>query len=126
MKKILWKAIAIVAVGCPGITAQLSQGVKARVPFSFIAGNKSFASGEYRVKLYLQTGVLSIQSADGKAQGFAMCGRTESARIHPDTILAFNRHGTQYFLNQMWMEGETAGVELPKENWNSHQELRAL
>ena len=114
MSKTVWKPIATLVFGCMAVSAQVSQGVVAKVPFSFVAGQKSFASGDYRVKLYSSTGVLSIQSLDGKTHGLALCGSAEVAKAPTHASLIFNRYGNEYFLNQLWMQGEKTGLELVK------------
>jgi hypothetical protein len=114
MNKIVSTAMVTLALGYMTVSAQVSQGVVAKVPFNFVAGQKSFASGDYRVKLYSSMGVVSIQSLDGKTHGSALCGSAESAKAHTHASLIFNRYSNEYFLNQLWMQGEKTGLELVK------------
>src|SRR5690348_9723117 len=108
MKNTAWKALVVLAFGCLSASAQLSQGVVAKVPFAFTAGAKSFPAGEYRIALYQPSGVISIKSLDGKTFGFALCQPTESAQVRAKSSLEFNRYGDQYFLNKIWEQGETS------------------
>jgi hypothetical protein len=114
MNYIPWKAIAVVAVSCLKINAQLSEGVEAKVPFNFIAGHQSFAPGDYRIRLYSQGGATYIQSRDGKTGGFVICTKTASVHTPTKTVLVFKRYGNEYFLRDVWIQGDGTGLKLPE------------
>lgn len=104
------KILGLIIVGSLTMSAQLSNGLVAKVPFGFTAGYKSFPAGEYRVFAGPSPGVVSVRSVDGKTGGFVMSQRSESFKTPDKSSLIFNRYGSRYFLSQIWVEGERSGV----------------
>lgn len=108
------KALVILAFESLHLNAQMNQGVIAKVPFDFVAGQKIYTAGEYHVSLTSPNGVVSIRSLDGKGSGLTLCGRSESTRARRESKLVFNRYGGEYFLKSVFREGETTGLEFRK------------
>lgn len=104
------RIVTLLVIGSFSVSAQLSQELFAKVPFDFVAGYKNFPAGEYRVFRGSAPGIVSVRSLDGKTGGFILSQRTESANAHAKSSLIFNRYGSRYFLSQIWVEGDRAGV----------------
>jgi hypothetical protein len=88
--------------------------VKAKIPFDFVVGDHSYPAGEYTLKSMTQSGgAIRIDSADETEKGIALADACR--KVHPadGTILVFERLGDNYFLYQIWTEGDTAGREFP-------------
>ena len=89
--------------------------VKASIPFDFVVGNHAYSAGEYTVKSMAIDGVaIRIDNADESAKGITLSDVCE--RLHPanGTTLVFQRLGDNYFLYQVWTEGNSLGREFPK------------
>lgn len=89
----------------------------AQVPFDFMVGNKTLASGQYHVRAVNSAGdALSIRNADAKDQALCLtdgAGRAK-AESKGEARLVFHRYGNTYFLSQVWMAGSSIGRELRK------------
>jgi hypothetical protein len=86
--------------------------VKANVPFDFTAGDTVYSAGSYDIEGALGTGsAVKLDSEMNK--GFIMPHACSSAEPAKKTVLVFRRVGDEYFLYQIWTEGNTAGRELP-------------
>jgi hypothetical protein len=88
--------------------------MKADVPFDFNAGGTVYAAGNYDIAGTFSGGPLvTLDSGNKMGQGFIMphnCTSTEPAK---KTVLIFRRVGDEYFLYQIWTEGNAVGRELP-------------
>jgi hypothetical protein len=89
----------------------------AQVPFDFVVGDKTLASGQYRVQAVNSAGdALSIRSAAAKDQALCLTdgtGRAKDAN-KSEARLVFHRYGNKYFLSQVWMAGSSVGREMRK------------
>jgi len=87
-----------------------SVNVKANVPFDFTVGKSTLSAGQYNIQS-LSTGssdVLAIRG--GAAQNMlASANRAETLNPSPNSRLVFHKYGDQYFLSQIWLQGEKAG-----------------
>ena len=111
--------MAIVALAFVSAVAtangQTGNNVIAQVPFEFIVGDKTLASGEYSVRAINQAGdALMIRSADAKGQAIRLTNRTGVEMNKTYARLVFHRYGDRYFLSQVWSQGESTGHELLK------------
>jgi hypothetical protein len=89
--------------------------VKANVPFNFIVEKTQIPAGEYLIQSVTQSGVaMSIESLDRKLVKLILPNTCESTQAQEKTKLVFHRYGDQYFLAQIWTEGNERGRELPK------------
>ena len=90
-------------------------GVKANIPFDFVAGSQVMPAGEYVVTPEGSSGqVILIRSNDTKAARFANAFKCSSSRPSDTTKLVFRTAGGRYFLYQIWSQGYDQGRELPK------------
>jgi hypothetical protein len=88
--------------------------VKANIPFDFVVGDHAYSAGEYTVKSMSQSGVaIRIDNADESEKGVTLSNKCEKAQPATQTILVFQRLDDNYFLYQIWTEGNSAGREFP-------------
>ncbi len=89
--------------------------VKANVPFNFIVEKTQIPAGQYLIQNVSQTGTaMSIESSDRKLVKLVLPNACESTKAAEKTKLVFHRYGDQYFLAQIWTEGNGRGRELPR------------
>jgi hypothetical protein len=113
-KQNLFPLLAVILLASGLASAQLGQnGVKADIPFAFMAGSNSFAAGEYRIAAASDTGVLAVMNPGSKS---ALVGShaIQANATTAETKLIFHRYGDRYFLYQIWVAGEDRGRELPQ------------
>jgi len=88
-----------------------STNVTASVPFDFVVADQTYPAGDYAVKSISNTGVPILIRNSDKAEGFALSVACSSVKPSTTTKLVFHRMGGQYFLYQVWQEGNTIGRE---------------
>jgi hypothetical protein len=84
------------------------------VPFDFNVGNTSLAAGEYRVSIVnpaSDRSVVQIIGVDGQSKALVLTNDIESA-YKANARLTFRHYGNQYFLAQVWMAAEPAGLAI--------------
>ncbi len=94
-------------------TAQAqTTNVKAAIPFDFVVGDHSYSAGEYTVTSLSQNSpALRIDNADDSEKGMTIAHRCSKLKPAEGTTLVFQRLGDNYFLYQIWTEGNTTGRE---------------
>jgi hypothetical protein len=89
--------------------------VKANVPFNFIVGKTQIPAGRYLIQNLSTSGsAMAIESPDRQVIKLVLPNACESLMAQDKTKLVFHRYGDQYFLAQVWTEGNNRGSELPK------------
>ena len=84
--------------------------VKASIPFDFVVGDHAYTPGEYTVKSVSQgSAAIRIDSADEYEKGITLASACEKLQPAAQTTLVFHRLGNNYFLYQIWTEGNSAG-----------------
>src|SRR5262249_44270324 len=91
--------------------AQTAWKITATVPFDFNVGSKTLPAGEYSVVTPKQH-FMQLLNARGVPVAYAFTGAIESGEAAEKTLLQFHRIDGQYFLNQVWVEGEQRGEQL--------------
>ena len=97
--------------------AQLSDPIRAKVPFDFNVGDKKLPAGEYtfsRLSGFSDTKVISVSSADASAHVFQSTFAAHVLTPKNKSTLVFHKYGDQYFLEQIWSGGEQAGSQVPE------------
>jgi hypothetical protein len=94
--------------------AQLSMGIRAKIPFDFTVGNRKLAAGEYkfsRLSDLTDNRMMLVSSVDSSTRMFQL---TLAAHVltPKNTTLVFHKYGDQYFLKQIWTQGEQDCTEL--------------
>lgn len=95
-----------------GANAQ-SLKVTADIPFSFVVDKATLPAGSYSIDaLSGASSGLVIRGNDSKTNTVVLSDRAEKFNASPDTHLVFHRYGDQYFLAQIWVQGEQAGRQV--------------
>jgi hypothetical protein len=88
--------------------------VKASIPFDFVVGDHAYSAGEYTVRSMTQDGVaIRVDNADESEKGLTLSHACKKAQPATQTTLVFERLGDNYFLYQIWTEGNSSGREFP-------------
>ena len=93
--------------------AQHAALMKIDVPFDFVAENRWMQAGAYTIQPMLD-GRLLIRSADGKFATTVLSFRARLKTTATASQVVFHRYGGDYFLAQLWMQGEDTGREVLK------------
>ncbi len=95
------------------VSAQ-SKRIRVIMPFSFIVGQKTLPAGEYDLEPNRKDSdnVWLLQNRDGHATVLFATNTVRASETQEEARLVFHRYGGQYFLSQIWTQGETAGREL--------------
>jgi hypothetical protein len=89
--------------------------VKANVPFNFIVEKTEVPAGQYLIQPIGTAGAaMAIESSDRKLVKVFLPNSCETLKTPENSKLVFHRYGDQYFLAQIWMEGDQRGSELAK------------
>lgn len=96
-----------------GVSEGQAQNAKVNIPFNFTIGAQRFPAGEYVLKPLLQHTTL-LQNQRGRGLTNIATNSVESQQPSTDTRLIFNRYYDQYFLSQIWEEGNSIGRQLTK------------
>jgi hypothetical protein len=120
IKKVYVVLAALVLVTTVAINANAQsrsrQELRVDVPFAFNVGNTSLPAGEYRITIVnpaSDCSVVQIAGVDESKKIMVLTkditgGRPANARV------AFRRYGSQYFLAQVWMAADPAGLATPR------------
>ena len=93
-----------------------SQKLRANIPFEFVVGDKTLASGEYMVGAVTSSsdeGIL-VRSANGEQKAIRLTNTVQSNAPKKRAMLTFHRYGDRYFLSQIWAPGLSQGREMVK------------
>jgi hypothetical protein len=91
--------------------AQTSR-VEATIPFNFVAGDRAYPAGDY---LFDNNGIiLRVSNTEDVASSEMLLSRAcEKSAPSEKTVVVFHHMGGGYFLQQIWIAGDTRGRELP-------------
>jgi hypothetical protein len=99
--------LAIPALG------QITNSLNFETTFPFYAGNTKLPAGAYTVTPATQaTALLLIESTDGHHSAFLECVPTKSEKAHAQTDVTFAKYGTTDFLDLLWVQGQTYGMQV--------------
>jgi len=110
--------LALLLVG--GLTAAQAQmdsdtTIDANIPFQFVVGTTTLPAGKYVIRQVDDSedmpNVLEIRSANGKVATILDTENTSLNQAPKKTEVIFDRIGNQYFLSQIFVEGENYGVQ---------------
>jgi len=113
MKRNLLLFAAALALVVTTVASAQTTKVKVTVPFSFIANRANLPAGQYLLQsVDIEGKVLQIRNMETNSSNLVMFHSCVSLASVKQTKLVFNRYGEQYFLNQIWVEGNNSGHEL--------------
>jgi len=97
--------------------AQLSNPIRAKIPFDFNLGEKKLPAGEYtfrRVSGASDNKIMSVNNVDGSVHVFQSTFDAQVLTPKNQSVLVFHKYGDQYFLEQIWLSGDLEGTQLPE------------
>jgi hypothetical protein len=97
--------------------AQLSIPIRAKIPFDFNVGDKKLPAGEYtfrRLSEFSDSKMMSVSSVDANTRMFQSTLGAQVLTPKNESTLVFHRYGDQYFLEQIWRDGEQEGTQVPE------------
>ena len=99
-----------------GSAVAQSLNVRANVPFSFSVDNKTLPAGTYAIRRagFGDDKMLILQRREGGGSMIMGTNAAETLKPADQTKLVFHKYGTQYFLSEIWVEGNQRGNCLPK------------
>lgn len=101
--------------------AQLSNRIRAKIPFAFSMGDKKLPAGEYtfsRLSEFSDSKIMLVSSVGASTRVLQSTFGVEVLNPKNDSTLVFHKYGDQYFLEQIWSGGEQEGTQVPE----SHSE----
>jgi hypothetical protein len=105
LRAILFAVILAVAALSPALHGEnLDDAVEINVPFAFENGSQHFKPGHYTIRMAFQN-VMIIQG--NSRSGFVMEWLDEDNQPSKTSKAVFLKYGDQYFLHEIWIEGET-------------------
>ena len=98
-----------------------NSSVVAQVPFDFMVNNKIIPAGECVVRA-VSGDVLAIQNFEARKGALASSSHANASKDHR-TVMVFQRYGSQYFLSEIRIQGNSLSYKLPQSR--AEAELRA-
>ncbi len=94
--------------------AQIVGNLTAEVPFQFHVGDRTLPAGSYVIHQLNDSDlmVMQISSTDGKLSALFNVEAAQAKTTPEKTELIFNKYGDQYFLSELFDEGEVDGSKL--------------
>ena len=94
--------------------AQIIGNLEADVPFQFHVRNTTLPAGRYMIHELEGSDltVMQISSADGKLSALFDVESAQAKTTPEKSELIFNKYGDQYFLSELFDEGEVDGSKL--------------
>jgi hypothetical protein len=120
------RMLAIVVTMMPLLaSAQIgSNGLAAKVPFQFRAGNTVVPAGQCVVQAAgTDPRTLVIRNSDARVALIVMTRPGSAKKSVSGSALIFHKYGERYFLAGIQVEGDQAAYQLPE--GNAEAELRA-
>jgi hypothetical protein len=120
MKLQLFRILALVTLlstlAVVSVNAQSAGDVRATIPFSFTVGGQTLPAGEYTFKSGSVTnhGSMKIDGVRTRSHARALTNAVRTLSTQTETRLVFRKYGEQYFLTQIWSEGENQGRQVPE------------
>ena len=108
----LLNVMAMVVMVGSAQAQSLGNRIRITIPFDFNVGNNKLPAGEYLVgRAQPSSGdtVLLISNVNHPESVLPLTNSTQSLDPKDENTLVFHRYGDQYFLSQVWPEGDTFG-----------------
>jgi hypothetical protein len=105
----------LLAVSLAGIAlASSNLGSKADIPFEFYVGVTRFSSGEVTATQAGIINMLQLSNLDDKSTAFVLSMRGDiPTNTEKKARFVFHKHGNQYFLREVWLNGGQTGYIFP-------------
>lgn len=98
------------------VVAQQGEELVANIPFSFTICQEKLPAGKYKVRPVTSANprIVLIATADNRAVEMVCTHDVQSKKPSTTGKLIFNQYGDQFFLSELWVQGETTGRQLAK------------
>ena len=120
MKRQALSLISLLSLLLVAGSAVAQTNVRANIPFSFTASNKTLPAGAYEIRRLGSgdTKMLVLQGREGGGSMIIGTNAMDTLKPPDKSKLVFHKYGTQYFLSEIWVAGNQRGNCLPK---SSHE-----
>jgi hypothetical protein len=110
--------LSVVAMYPRKANAQIIGGLQANIPFQFHAGAANLPAGRYRIHMLDDSNLtlMEISSVDGTRSALIQVQDSEANATPTKSELIFNKYGDQYFLAEMFDEGDASGSKVIESN----------
>ena len=116
----LFVALVFAAMIYPQQTdAQLTGTMEADIPFQFHAGNAKLPAGKYVIRMMDDSDLtlIEISKPDGSVAALVQVRETDAKSTPRKGELVFNKYGNQYFLEDLFDEGDSSGSHVVDSNY---------
>ncbi len=116
----LLMALVFAAMIYPNQThAQIVGSLEADIPFQFHAGDAKLPAGKYVIRMLDDSDltIMEITKSDGSVAALFQIHSAQANSTPRKTELIFNKYGNNYFLNELFDEGESDGSQVVKSNY---------
>jgi hypothetical protein len=98
--------------------AQIIGGLQANIPFQFHAGVANLPAGTYRIRMLDNNNltIMEISNLDGSRSALIQVQDTDANSTPTKSELIFDKYGDQYFLAEMFDEGDASGSKVVESN----------
>lgn len=109
---------SVVAMYPRKANAQIIGGLQANIPFQFHAGAANLPAGTYRIRMLDDNNLtlMEISNLDGTRSALFQVQDTEANSTPAQSELIFNKYGDQYFLAELFDEGDASGSKVIESN----------
>ncbi len=101
--------------------AQIVGDLQANIPFEFHAGNAKLPAGTYRIRMLDDSDLtlMEIISLDGSRSALFQVQDSDANSAPAHSELIFNKYGDQYFLAELFDEGDASGSKVIESNYET-------
>jgi len=112
-------ALLVVAMYPRKANAQIIGGLQANIPFQFHAGAANLPAGTYRIRMLDDNNLtlMEISNLDGTRSALIQVQDSEANSTPTQSEMIFNKYGDQYFLAEMFDEGDASGSKVIESNY---------
>ena len=104
---------AALALVVTTVASAQSTKLKVTVPFGFIVNRANLPAGQYLLQsMDVEGKVIAIRNLETNSTNLVIFNSCISLASVKQTELVFHRYGERYFLNQIWVQGNSSGHEL--------------
>jgi hypothetical protein len=101
--------------------AQIVGELQANIPFQFQAGNAKLPAGTYRIRMLDDSNLtlMQISTLDGSRSALFQVQDSDANSAPAHSELIFNKYGDQYFLAELFDEGDASGSKVIESNYET-------
>lgn len=99
--------------------AQIVGQIVADIPFQFHAGDSDLPAGKYTIAMLDNSNLslMEIRSEDGHTAALLRVEQEQAETVPAKTELIFTKYGDQYFLSELFDEGNEDGSKVGESNY---------